>query len=182
MIKESVMLLGFSGSPDSLLIKLIGFAARKSSLVHSKPSPVKKAQHGVSVRKSFWNGWTGSQPDEVSLIIQLDDYLDDRGKPRGRVLSLGPGLVILLPDSRGFRRPRKVTRLDTICGKCGEALRTWGMRRLVTDSTSPAVSFIECSCLIVAVEPARYDLQQIAVAWSSFRKLQNQVLTKLNQS
>ena len=118
----------------------------------------------------------------MSLVVQLDSFDDDRGKPRGKVLSLGPGLAILLPDSRTFRRPRKVTRLDTICGKCGEALRIWGMRRLVTDSTSPAVSYVECQCLILAVEVDRYDVQQITAAWRSFRKLQNQVLSKLNQS
>jgi hypothetical protein len=115
------------------------------------------------------------------VLLQLDDYFNDRNQPVGKVLSVGRGLCILLPDSRTFRRPVRVNRLDVTCAKCGEVLRSWPMRRSV-NSDQAAVSFIECSCMIVAVEPDRYDVHQITAAWRSFRKLQNQVLSKLNQS
>jgi hypothetical protein len=39
------------------------------------------------------------------MIVQLDDYANERGAHLGQVLSIAPGLSCILPASGSFRRP-----------------------------------------------------------------------------
>jgi hypothetical protein len=115
------------------------------------------------------------------VIVQLDEHTNARGQYVGQTLSLAPGLTLILPASDSFRRPRQTKELTEICAKCSRRLRTWGMRRLVTDHTSPRIAFIECDCLTVGFEVDTHDLKRIVSAWSSLRRFQNQVMNEFQR-
>jgi hypothetical protein len=116
------------------------------------------------------------------VIVQLDEHTNARGQYLGKTLSLGPGLSLILPASDFFRRPRQTKELTEICAKCSRRLRTWGMRRLATDHTSPRIAFIECDCLLIGFEIDKHDLRKIVSAWSSLRRLQDRALSEFKRT
>ena len=68
-----------------------------------------------------------------TMILQLDDFWDQRGQWLGQTFSIVPGLSCILPASGSFRRPTRMKELSEICTKCGHRLRTWAMARLSSD-------------------------------------------------
>ena len=54
----------------------------------------------------------------MSFTLQIDYYAQG-----DRVLTLAPGLVILVSDKN--RQPASFIELEECCGKCKEHLRTW---------------------------------------------------------
>jgi hypothetical protein len=115
------------------------------------------------------------------MIVQLDDYANERRAHLGRVLSIARGLVFILPASRSFRRPVRIKELSEVCLKCGYRIRTWGMMRLTSDHTSPRITYIECRCLLVGFEPDIHDLKKIVAAWSNLRRFQDRALTEFKR-
>jgi hypothetical protein len=87
----------------------------------------------------------------VSLTVQVDEYA------QGRVITLAPGLVILLADSPGRYIASK--ELEQVCGKCGEKLRTWSMWR--TTPENPQVVYVACECLVMAIEGERFSVSEV---------------------
>jgi hypothetical protein len=83
-------------------------------------------------------GATASQP---GMIIQLDDYTNDRVQRIGQTLSIAEGLSFILPASGSFRHPVRMKELTEVCVKCGHRLRTWAMARLSSDHTTPRVTY-----------------------------------------
>jgi hypothetical protein len=112
------------------------------------------------------------------MILQLDDYANERGARLGQVLSIAKGLSFILPASGSFRRPTRMKELTEVCAKCGHRLRTWPMMRLCSDHTTPRITYIECQCLLVGFEPDIHDLKKLVAAWSNLRRFQDRVLAE----
>jgi hypothetical protein len=108
----------------------------------------------------------------MSFTIQLDFY------ECGRVITLSPGLVILISDRS--RQPEDSTELAEHCGKCGEHLHVWPLdpalqSELYSLVGRPPFSYVACGCLCV-VHAAHLDREDIIERWKNFRRLQNRVL------
>ena len=115
------------------------------------------------------------------MLVQLDDYTNARGQYLGQTLSLAPGSSFILPASVFFRHPARMKELTQVCAKCGYRLRTWAPRRFVTDRTTPRISYIECKCLLVAVEPDKHDPKKIVAVWSELRRFEDRVLSEFKR-
>jgi hypothetical protein len=97
------------------------------------------------------------------------------------VLSIAPGLGLILPVTGSFRRPARTKSLTEVCGKCGHRLRTWPMMRLSTDHTTPRITYVECRCLLVGFQPDTHDLKKIVAAWSNLRRFQDRALNEFKR-
>jgi hypothetical protein len=95
------------------------------------------------------------------MLVQLDDFANERGQYLGQTLSVAPGLSFILPASGSFRRPARMKELTETCTKCRCRLRTWAPRRFVTDHTTPRINYIECRCMLLAVESERYEVTRV---------------------
>src|SRR4029077_12166503 len=116
------------------------------------------------------------------MLVQLDDFADQRGQWLGQTLSIVPGLSFILPASGSFRHPARMKELTEVCGRCGHRLRTWPMMRLSTHHTAARVHYVECSCLLIGFEPDRHDLKRIVAGWSNLRRFQNRALTEFKRT
>jgi hypothetical protein len=76
-----------------------------------------------------------------TMILQLDDFWDQRGQWLGQTLSIVPGLSGILPASGSFRHPARMKSLSELCAKCGHRLRTWARVRLSTDHITPRITY-----------------------------------------
>lgn len=108
----------------------------------------------------------------MSFVLQVDYY------ESARVLTLAPGLVILVSDQD---QPADSIELGERCGKCGRALRSWPLDpRLQNELYSlvgrPPFEYLACECLCV-VHGAHLARGDIIKRWKSFRRLQNRVLS-----
>jgi hypothetical protein len=110
--------------------------------------------------------------------VQVDAFFDAAGKHAGETISLCLGLAVVVPAQRAFRRGVPYQKLETVCGKCGERLRSWQMSRLVHDHQTEPTAFLECSCLSVAYWPAKFRPEQITPLWKDLRLLQNRALSQ----
>jgi hypothetical protein len=109
----------------------------------------------------------------MSFVLQIDYYAEGE-----KVLTLAPGLVILIADRS--RQPADSTELKERCGKCGEHLHTWEMNpsqqsELYSLTGRPPFQYLACECLCV-VHGAHLTRQDIITRWKEFRRLQNRVL------
>jgi hypothetical protein len=116
------------------------------------------------------------------MILQLDDFADERGAFLGQTLSIAKGLSCIIPVSGSFRHPVRMKELTEVCPKCGHRLRTWARVRLSSDHTTPRITYIECRCLLVGFEPDTHDLKKIVAAWSNLRRFQDRVLTEFKRT
>ncbi len=120
--------------------------------------------------------------ERQTVLVQLDDYADERGAFLGQTLSIVPGLSFILPASRSFRHPARMKELTEVCPKCGHRLRMWAMMRLSTDHTTPRRAFVECPSLLVGFEPDAHDLKKIVAAWSNLRRFQDRALNEFKRT
>src|SRR5258708_2135087 len=52
--------------------------------------------------------------ERQTVLVQLDDYADERGAFLGQTLSIVPGLSFILPSSRSFRHPARMKDLTEL--------------------------------------------------------------------
>jgi hypothetical protein len=114
------------------------------------------------------------------MQIQVDNFVDSRGKPTGITIMLAEGLAILVPDSRMFRRGRAIKELTECCPRCNRRIRFWRALRPSHDHNSPRIGYLECGggCLVVGFDIDKYEQSKLTAAWQSFIKLQNTVLAQ----
>jgi hypothetical protein len=127
------------------------------------------------------------------MIAQINDWVDDEGKPAGKSIGLSPHLCILVPSDT-FEPPTEAITLEKVCGKCGESIRTWpfdstAVPRVfdvftgkVRDSgpVEEAFSYLACQCLVIGY--SQINVEEILAQWKGFRRVKHQALSKDQKS